>query len=324
MTIIRYVKTSENYNEFTDLSKYPSFQKLQNDSREEIIDKINSILEKGANEKWLVDFNELEIGTQHDKGANSDVYNCKWRGLDIVVKKPKEKKLDLLLDLLMEIKLWSNLRHPYLVQFLGVSYIDNDFYILLEKINGSNLRKFIDNKTHSISKPAKNQICIQLINVIKFLHSCKPPIIYRDLKPENIMIDKFNNVKLIDFGLSRYMPEQTKFKLTGGAGTIRYMAPEVYNCENYDLKADVYSLGFILYFIISGKKPFYEYDVNTIKTYMENEDLVHSLTTIKDKDWKYIIRNCINKKINERWNINTLFDNVDNLTLYDTQQCVIG
>ena len=57
---------------------------------------------------------------------------------------------------------------------------------------------------------------------------------------------------------------------------------------------------------------------------MENEDLVHSLTTIKDKDWKYIIKNCINKKINERWNINTLFDNVDNLTLYDTQQCVIG
>tara|TARA_Y100000356_G_scaffold128240_1_gene127931 strand:+ start:94 stop:1146 length:1053 start_codon:yes stop_codon:yes gene_type:complete len=306
--------------EFKELSKYPSFKTLQKDEQQDILDKIDEILLKGRNEKWLIDFNELTIGKNIGEGSNSYVNVCTWRGLNIVVKRPKYKKLCQLLDILKEIQMWSNIRHPYLVQFLGVSYDEqeNDFYILLEKIDGENLGEHIHNKTSSktksINKYAKYQICIQLINVIKFLHTCKPPIIYRDLKPENIMIDKFNNVKLTDFGLSRYMPEESKYKLTGGTGTIRYMAPEVYLGQKYDLKADVYSLGFILYYIIGGKKPFNEYNVDTIRTYMENTDLIHSLDIIKDKKWRELINNCIKKDTEERWDVNTLFENITNIT----------
>ena len=120
------------------------------------------------------------------------------------------------------------------------------------------------------------------------------------------------------------MPEESKYKLTGGTGTIRYMAPEVYLGQKYDLKADVYSLGFILYYIIGGKKPFNEYNVDTIRTYMENKDLVHSLDIIKDHKWKNIVKNCIKKDKAERWDINKLFEEVTNITIDGNNQCTIS
>jgi len=317
---------------FKDLAKYPSFNSLEKKNQSIVLDKINAVLARGTNSKWLIDIKELEIGTKIGEGSNSYVNTCKWRGIDIVVKRPKYKKLSQLLDLLNEIQLWSELRHPYLVQFLGASYdeTESDFYIMMEKIDGNHLGNFIVDKTRSktlssgLSRYSRYQISSQLINVIKFLHSCNPPIIYRDLKPENIMIDQFNNVKLTDFGLSRYMPESSQFKLTGGTGTIRYMAPEVYLGKHYNLKADVYSLGFILYYIFTGSKPFNEYNTSTIKTYMENDELIHSLDNVKDPVWKNIISNCIKKDHNQRWDINNLCDAVNKVTIEEIPKCTLS
>lgn len=322
---------NENINEyhkddkdFLKLDNYPSFASLNFVEKEKIKNNINELLEKGKIQRWLIGIDELKIGEEIGKGSNSYINNCIWRNLEIVVKKPKEKKLFLLVDLLKEIDLWSSLRHPYLVQFLGACYDkDNeDFYIMLEKIHGYTLSDYIENKSKSknksFSKYAKYQICTQLINVIKFLHSCNPPIIYRDLKPENIMIDNFNNVHLTDFGLSRYMPEQSNYNLTGGTGTIRYMAPEVYLHKNYDLKVDIYSLGFIFYYIFTGIKPFINYNVNTIKEYMNNPDIIHSTENIKNKQWKDIIDNCIRRDPDLRWDIDQLSDAIQKLTFQDT------
>ena len=317
---------------FNDLSKYPSFQHLKLVEKTDVIDKVNAMLERGKSSKWLIDINELTIGTKIGEGSNSYVNTCNWRGIDIVVKRPKYKKLSQLLDLLNEIQLWSEIRHPYLVQFLGASYDpkENDFYIMMEKIDGDHLGNFISNKTRSktlsssLSRYSRYQICTQLINVIKFLHSCNPPIIYRDLKPENIMIDRFNNVKLTDFGLCRYMPESSQFKLTGGTGTIRYMAPEVYMRRHYNLKVDVYSLGFILYYIFTGSKPFNEYNTSTIRTYMENDALIHSLDNVKNSEWKAIISNCIKKDHTQRWDVYKLSDEVNKITVGDIQKCTLS
>ncbi len=319
-------------NKINNLAKYPSFKCLEMIEKTGVIEKINSMLECGIASKWLIDIKELSIGEQIGQGSNSYVNTCKWRGIDIVVKRPKYKKISQLLDLINEIKLWSEIRHPYLVQFLGASYDaeENEFYIMMEKIDGDHLGNFITNKTRnksmssSVSKYSRYQICTQLINVIKFLHSCNPPIIYRDLKPENIMIDRFNNVKLTDFGLCRYMPETSEYKLTGGTGTIRYMAPEVYMGKHYNLKADVYSLGFILYYIVTGTKPFNQYNTTTIKTYMENADLVHSIDNVRDSEWKYIISNCIIKDESKRWDINKLHDEFQKITIGDVNRCQIS
>ena len=322
----------DNSKKFNDLAKYPSFNSLEILERTGIIDKINAMLDRGNKSRWLININELTIGEQIGQGSNSYVNTCRWRGIDIVVKRPKYKKLAQLIDLINEIELWSELRHPYLVQFLGASYDadENEFYIMMEKIDGDHLGNFISNKTRnktlssSVSKYSQYQICTQLINVIKFLHSCNPPIIYRDLKPENIMIDRFNNVKLTDFGLCRHMPESSEYKLTGGTGTIRYMAPEVYMGKHYNLKADVYSLGFILYYVVTGVKPFNQYNTTTIQTYMENEELVHSIDNVRDAEWRNIISNCIAKDTNKRWDINRLHDELQKVTIGDINRCQIS
>lgn len=296
-------------NEFLPLDKYPSFGKLHPPQKKELVNKISELFTKGKNEKWLIHESELNMKEKIGEGNFSLVHECIWRGLPIAVKKIKLKKIALLKDLLHEIDLWSGIRHPNLVQFLGVSYDsrENEFYLLMEKIDGVNITQFMQKKTMSaLSEKKKIFICSQLIYVFQFLHSCNPPIIYRDLKPDNIMIDQHGNVKLTDFGMSRFMPEDESFKMSGETGTIRYMAPEVYRGEIYNLKADVYSLGLVIYFIYTGSKPFVDYTTTTMDTYFNSSEFIFSTSKIKNKQIRHLVNMCINRNVEDRWNIETL------------------
>lgn len=286
---------------FLVLNKYPSFGKLEIPNKHFILDKINEIIKKGIKEKWYINKNELIIDeTPIANGSNSIIYKCIWRNLEIVIKKPKTNKISILLDILKEIEIWSTLRHPNLVQFLGISFnlLEEDFLILLERVNGSNLKEYIK---PTLSLNIKYKICNQLINAIYFLHTCNPPVIYRDLKPENIMIDEYHNVKLIDFGLSRFLPHESNYKLSGETGTLRYMAPEVYLSQDYDLKVDVYSFGLLMYYIFTNNIPFKDYTKYTIDTYFNNNELIFNTDKIKNKEIRHCINMCIKKKKEERW-----------------------
>jgi len=82
-------------------------------------------------------------------------------------------------------------------------------------------------------------------------------IIHRDIKPENIMINDQNLVRIIDFGVSKIIDQQKQGKeFFKKAGTPYYMAPEVINGGNYCIQADVWSIGVILYTMVSGFLPF--------------------------------------------------------------------
>lgn len=302
------METTQN-EDFLSLDKYPSFDNLQVREKEMLVDKIKELFTKGTSEKWMIQYSELNIKHKIGEGNFSLVHECTWRGLTIAVKMTKMRKIQLLKDLLNEINLWSGIRHPNLVQFLGVSYdrSDNELCLLMEKIDGSNLTQFMQRKTTSaLGEKRKFHICSQLIYVFQFLHSCNPSIIYRDLKPDNIMIDHFGNVKLTDFGMSRFMPEDETFKMSGETGTVRYMAPEVYRGEIYNLKADVYSLGLVIYYIYTGVKPFNEYTISTIGTYFNSPEFIFSTNKVKNKHIRHIVNMCIHRNIEERWNIETL------------------
>ena len=91
------------------------------------------------------------------------------------------------------------------------------------------------------------EIFIEILEGVKYLHESNSPIIHRDLKPANILI-KYNNtnnkfIKICDFGLAT-VHESTELSKTRGAGTIKYLSPEVF-CGHYSTKADIYSLGVI-------------------------------------------------------------------------------
>ena len=83
-------------------------------------------------------------------------------------------------------------------------------------------------------------------------------IIHRDIKPENIFVNDFGHFKLGDFGIARQL-ENMSVSLSRGKGTPNYMAPEVFNGDSYDSRADIYSLGLVLYFLMNGNRlPFWD------------------------------------------------------------------
>lgn len=295
--------------EFSGLNNYPSFSNMEPVEKEDIVEKINDVLLAGITQKWYVDHKELNIEAKpFAQGSNSSVFNCVWRTSNIVIKNPKTKKIQILKDLLREIEIWSTLRHPNLVQFLGASFDFNasEFYILMEKIPGTDLGQLL---TRNIAKDRKRGICKQLIDIVSFLHNCGPPVIFRDLKPDNVLVDIHFKVKLTDFGLSRFVPTCENFQMTGGTGTVRYMAPEVYLNKPYDLRADIYSLGMIFYYIYTQIKPFAEYTTGTIHTYFITPDLLLSTNLIKNKKFRHIVNKCIDKNKESRWSIKDLSDN---------------
>ena len=88
---------------------------------------------------------------------------------------------------------------------------------------------------------------------------CRFRIIYRDLKPDNIGFDVRGTVKLLDFGICREVKDADEFEMTGLTGSRRYMAPEVVLCQDYDLKADVYSFGILFWEVAALAQPFKTY-----------------------------------------------------------------
>jgi len=303
---------------FIALSKHPSFTSLSSIEKKAmstLLCKTVSDAEKG---KWLIPNNEIIVEyPSFAKGAFSSVHNCEWRGSNIAVKKPKYQKISNIMDFLQEIQVWHTLRHPNIVQFLGISlnHIADEITILMEKVSGNNLKDYIENNKSSYAISRKRYIISQIITVIKFLHNCNPPVVYRDLKPENILIDKNYNIKLTDFGLSKYFhgTQDDSYDMTGNTGTMRYMAPEVYFNKKYNLNVDVYSIGLIIYYIYTDECPFNNYTIELMDTYFNSEDLIMSTKKIKDIKVRSIVNKCIDKDPDERFNIDNLMNEWNNM-----------
>ena len=284
------------------LNQFPSFVNMDEKNKINTYQIYLDIKNKSIAEQWFIDFSELKIeATPFANGSCGNVYYCKWRGTNIVVKNILNQKLKDFLCFMNEIKVLSSLRHPNLSQFLGMSISqDGKCYMLLEKIEGISLKKYITEST--VSRVTKLKIIQQISLAINFLHQCKPPVIFRDLKPDNIMINKKNHhITLLDFGLSRFLPISnnnnldTTFELTGETGTFRYMAPEVYKCLPYNLSADIYGLGLLIFFVYSQEIPFQQYSLNELNVYMNKSDMLYSTSNIKCKKIRQIINLCLQK-----------------------------
>ncbi|CAE7245896.1 STY13 [Symbiodinium pilosum] len=104
--------------------------------------------------------------------------------------------------------------------------------------------------------------CSAVARALAFLHHREEPLIHRDLKPLNLLLNKHLEVKVADMGISKVMAatngNAASYTMTGGVGSWLYMAPEVVRHEQYNEKVDIYAFGLIMYFMSSGRTPFYQ------------------------------------------------------------------
>lgn len=227
---------------------------------------------RGRSEWWELKHSEILLYEKLAEGGNGIINKASWRGLKCVVKCLKHNNNDIeYQDMINEISVISHLRHPNLVLFLGACTITDPLLLLYEFMPHGSLDIYyanISDQKNRLWKPKKKQAykwIYELTQAVYFLHHCYYPIMHRDLKPSNILLTEDLHIKLTDFGLSRTIKKKhEKYKMSGCTGTLRYMAPEVIinNGEDYDLKIDIYSLALVFWFILTGKIPYTELDLN--------------------------------------------------------------
>ena len=147
----------------------------------------------------------------------------------------------------------AKLQHPNIVRFYGLEQEGRLAFILMDFIEGTTLRGVI----FDANKPLPNQLIIEIFTpVCKALHYAhQTGIVHCDVKTSNIMIDKHGTVYLADFGIARIADAATSTMV--GIGTPAYMAPELIRGENPTPQTDIYSLGIVLYEMLTGgERPF--------------------------------------------------------------------
>lgn len=188
-------------------------------------------------------------------GATVVEAECRRTGRTVAVKMfdktaMKQKVLD---GMRSELDIHSTLVHRHIARIEGVYETESRVHLVLEQLDGGELFARIFEQRR-LSEADAASVVKQVLLALVYMH--KKNIVHRDLKPENIVFEKCGGrkVKLIDLGFAARVPE--KGMLTHKCGTLHYVAPEILKGRGYDTKADVWSLGSVLYVMLTGEAPF--------------------------------------------------------------------
>jgi calcium-dependent protein kinase len=162
---------------------------------------------------------------------------------------PEAKK-----ELRGEVEVYLKLDHPHVARLEDVYETDRELHLVMELMSGGELYARLAQRRH-YSEADAAQTCRQMLLAIAYLHAHS--IVHRDLKLENFLYERQDteHLKLIDFGFAKYH-ERGSGKMSRSCGSLHYIAPEVLR-HSYDEKADMWSLGVIVYMLLTGNPPFY-------------------------------------------------------------------
>lgn len=152
-----------------------------------------------------------------------------------------------------ESKAIAYLSHPNIVKVYDVNFGEKLQYIVMEYIDGITLKEYI-NKQGAITWNDALYFMTQILKAVQHAHD--KGIVHRDIKPQNIILLPTGNIKVTDFGIARFSRSETRTLTEQAIGSVHYIAPEQAKGEHTDEKADIYSLGVVLYEMLAGSVPF--------------------------------------------------------------------
>ena len=259
-------KTPDNINNDNDIENK---RKSTDDSSNEPLKYKSSSLEKDIRSFYkFKDFlGEGHFGSVRSAFKKREYSPHKFFAVkSISLKKLSEKDYK---NLILEVKIISSLEHPHIVKFYETFYDKKYFHIVIELCRGNNLYQRLKKLKGKMKEEHAKIIIFKVLHAINYCHS--NGVVHRDLKPENIVFespsnnqdndgydeeenkDNYFNIKICDFGLSAL--KNNTDKLHTILGTPYYMAPEVLKGD-YNEKCDIWSIGAITYYLITGTEPF--------------------------------------------------------------------
>ncbi|KYR02832.1 SMAD/FHA domain-containing protein [Tieghemostelium lacteum] len=189
-------------------------------------------------------------------GACGKVSLFEWKGTPVAVKVIYKSLLhkDKKGEFEKETQILKCLRHPNVVLFMGTCNLQGDLSIVTEYLNRGSVRDVL-NSPKPIDWNTKIKMSIDIAQGMNYLHNYNPRIIHRDLKCVNLLVDNNFNVKVSDFGLSRFISGSGQESAKTFCGTLPFIAPEVFAGRGYSTQADVFSFGIVLWEILTHKQP---------------------------------------------------------------------
>ncbi|GIL72919.1 hypothetical protein Vretimale_4568 [Volvox reticuliferus] len=240
--------------------------------------------ELGWEPEWEVNPKELQLVERIGSGEFGDVYKAKWHGSYVAAKLLKRSDEIAIGDFRTEIAILRKIHHPNCTQFLGACTKQKP-YIVITELMSCSLADAFQRTFYTPSVRRQVEIALDFARGMAYLHSRRQPIVHRDLKPANLMIAgnlhadteqlylDSGVIKVADFGLSKSLVPVERhgglagaldinvtYKLTGETGSYRYMAPECFRHEPYNLKVDVYSFAMIIFQLFEATQPFSGHD----------------------------------------------------------------
>jgi mitogen-activated protein kinase kinase kinase 9 len=271
---------------------------------------------RGFDNNFEISLDEIDEFLDIGHGTFGDVRKGVWRKEHVAIKFLKsemtnsEDNINAFID---ECNMLKNLRHPNILLFMGASTTPPYYFIVTEFCENGNLFELLhQHKNISLNWEDKRRIALEIALGMNYLHSFNPPILHRDLKSMNLLLDKNFQIKIADFGSTKFLEVQ----MTKQKGTFQWMAPEVIKGNSYTEKADVFSFGIIMNELASRQPPYYGVDKKEVAKNVANKpDYRPAISRSFPKEWAELMIKCWEHNPNKRPSYSEIVDSLTRMKL---------
>lgn len=200
------------------------------------------------NSRYIID-HFLDSGGMAEIYEAYDTYTKKAVALKVI----KKERLDDFEDVERfqnEARYTAMFSHPNIIKIFNVGEYKKSFFISYELMEGKTIKQYLDERGHLDEIEALG-ILLQVLDATNHIH--ERGIIHNDIKPDNLFLFHDGNVKLLDFGIAKHIDDEKPDRINA---TVIYSSPEVLRSADFSIQSDIYSLGVILFELLTGKTPY--------------------------------------------------------------------